>query len=243
MNSEGDAREPQGLTTSRTRVIYNGIDTGAFSPDGAVAPLDTLAGMPPTGGVRVGLVATYARWKGHSTFVDAARRVVARARGDVRFYIVGGPIYETGAKGQFSASEMQELTRDLRESGHLGLVPFHTNPAEVHRALDVVVHASTRSEPFGRTIVEAMACGRAAIVSRDGGARELFRHECDALGFEPGDSAALAANIFRLVADDGLRSSLGKRGRETVIERFSHQRLGVAMASVYDECAALRSRP
>ena len=224
----------------RTRVVYNGIDTGAFSPGGAVAPLDALAGMPPTECLRVGIVATYARWKGHATFVEAATRV-ARERSDVRFYIVGGPIYETGSRGQFSASEMHELTHDLRTSGRLGLVPFCDEPADAHRALDIVVHASTRSEPFGRTIVEAMACGRAVVVSNDGGAKELFREGYDALGFEPGDAAKLAAKILRLVDDDELRSSLGERGRETVNERFSHQRLGATLASVYDECATLRS--
>jgi hypothetical protein len=35
----------------------------------------------------------------------------------------------------------------------------------VYRALDVVVHASTQPEPFGLTIVEAMACGRAVVAS------------------------------------------------------------------------------
>ena len=37
-----------------------------------------------------------------------------------------------------------------------------------YRALDVVVHASTRPEPFGLVIAEAMACGRALVAAPDG---------------------------------------------------------------------------
>jgi glycosyltransferase involved in cell wall biosynthesis len=43
----------------------------------------------------------------------------------------------------------------------------------VYRSLDIVVHASTKPEPFGRTIAEAMACGRAVLLSRESGVAEL----------------------------------------------------------------------
>ena len=40
-------------------------------------------------------------------------------------------------------------------NGRIGFIPFQTDPADVYRMLDVVVHASVRPEPFGLTIVEA----------------------------------------------------------------------------------------
>ncbi len=55
------------------------------------------------------------------------------------------------------------------------------------RALDIVVHASTRPEPFGLVIAEAMACGRAVITSAAGGAAEIVESEVDALTHTPGD--------------------------------------------------------
>ncbi len=78
-------------------------------------------------------------------------------------------------------------------------------------ALDVVVHASTRPEPFGRVIVEGMACGRAVVAVRDGGSAELFEDGVEALGVPPDDPDALAAAIDRLVADADLRRSPGRR--------------------------------
>ena len=41
----------------------------------------------------VGLVATFAVWKGHEVFLDAVARIPADA--PARFYVVGGPIYRT----------------------------------------------------------------------------------------------------------------------------------------------------
>jgi glycosyltransferase involved in cell wall biosynthesis len=57
--------------------------------------LDALAGLPPApaGVVRVGLVATFARWKGHITFLEALSRLPESL--PVRGYIIGGPVYET----------------------------------------------------------------------------------------------------------------------------------------------------
>jgi glycosyltransferase involved in cell wall biosynthesis len=59
-------------------VLPNAVDLTRYSP-GPGDDLDVLAGFPPAvpGTIRVGLVATYARWKGHLTFLDAAARLAA----------------------------------------------------------------------------------------------------------------------------------------------------------------------
>ena len=67
---------------------------------------------------------------------------------------------------------------------------FVERPAAALRSLDVVVHASTQPEPFGLVIAEGMACGRAVIVSRAGGAVELVEEGVTALTHAPGDAAA-----------------------------------------------------
>src|SRR4051812_6736193 len=73
-----------------------------------------------------------------------------------------------------------------------GFVPFQARVEAVYRALDVVVHASTRPEPFGLTIAEAMACGRPLVAARAGGAAELFEDEVEALGLPEVSAGALA---------------------------------------------------
>jgi glycosyltransferase involved in cell wall biosynthesis len=220
-------------------VVPNAIDTARFRPR-VVDPgrLDALAGKPPVSPttLRVGLVATYARWKGHDVFLNAAahllRSTKAGAEPRVRFYIIGGPVYQTHGS-QFSGVELHGLATALGIDRHCGFIGFQPDPWEIYPALDIVVHASTRPEPFGLTIIEAMACGRAVIATAAGGAAELVTPGQDALAVPPGDPAALADAIEQLLADAELRQRLGASARATAIERFDAARLGPQLTAVY----------
>lgn len=208
-------------------VVPNAIDVAELSPDGPTADLDTLAQMPPVdrATLRVGLVATYALWKGHDVFLKAAAALAARRPdASVRFYIVGGPIYQT--KSQHSEAGLRRRILELGLTSMVGLIPFQSNAASVYRALDIVVHASTQPEPFGLTIAEAMACGRAVIVSKAGGAAELFTDGVDAVGIAPSNPDVLAGAIMRLGDDPQLRLQLGQSAREAAVSRFDRVQLG-----------------
>ncbi|HUR53224.1 MAG TPA: glycosyltransferase, partial [Gemmataceae bacterium] len=136
-------------------VVPNAVDVSHFRP-GPGDDLDRLAGLPPAtpGTVRVGLVATYARWKGQLVLLDAAS--LCREL-PVRWYVVGGAIYHTAA--QFTEDELRAAAKERGVADRVAFVGFQPDPVGVYRALDVVVHASTQPEPFGLTITEAMACG------------------------------------------------------------------------------------
>src|SRR5439155_13548211 len=110
--------------------------------------------------------------------------------------------------------------------GHVGLVPFQSDPVDVYRALHVVVHASTQPEPFGLTIAEAMACGRAVIVSANGGSSELFTDGVDAVGIPPGNVKQLADTIRGLVDIPEHRIGLGQWARRKALSRFDRRRIG-----------------
>lgn len=215
------------------RTVRNTVDTEHFAPGPSdPARLDDLAGLPPapSGTIRVGLVATYANWKGHGVFLEAFGRLPASL--PVRGYIVGGPIYAT-AGSQVTRAELERQSASLGQSGRVGFIPFQADTADVYRALDVVVHASTRAEPFGLTIAEAMGCGRAVIVASAGGAVELFRDGHDGLGHPPGDTNALAGILGRLAIDRELRARLGQNARNTAQQHFSQRRLATQIAAVY----------
>ncbi len=219
-----------------SRIVMHATDVNKFTPAPANPELlDRLAGLPaaPEGTIRVGLVATYARWKGQDVFLKAAAQLLRQQLGfPVRFYLIGGPIYHTQGS-QFSVAELRYLAQGLDLETHLGFIGFQQNPADVYRGLDVVVHASTRPEPFGLTIIEAMACARAVIVSEAGGAAELFTHDHDALGVAPGDISGLARAIKSLVADKERRQRLGEQARRTAIRRFDQSRLGPQILEAY----------
>jgi glycosyltransferase involved in cell wall biosynthesis len=216
---------------ARLRRVYNAVDLSRFRPDGPTLDLAGLAGLPDDRAlVRIGLVATFARWKGHGIFLEAIARLSAEHR--VRAYVIGGPVYQT-AGSQFSVGELERQASKLGLGGVLGFTGHIVDVPAALRALDIVVHASTSPEPFGMVIAEAMASGRAVVAAAEGGARELFEDGVSAVGHRMGDAEDLARQLRRLVQDAALRESLGRAARETAMRRFSSARMAADFRQVY----------
>jgi glycosyltransferase involved in cell wall biosynthesis len=238
-NSESVAADARRVFGSRVPIVpvLNGVDLDRFTECGSHADLDRLAGLAPAPAeaVRVGLIGTFARWKGHTTFLDAVAEL--RGRVPLRAYVIGGALYQTAAS-QYS---LDDLRREVARRGltdHVGFTGFMAEPATAMRALNIVVHASTAPEPFGLVIAEAMACGRAVIASDAGGARELFTAGVDAMVHTPGDASSLAARIYELACDPEARRRLGRAARLTAERRFDRRRLAADLLPVYEQAAA-----
>jgi glycosyltransferase involved in cell wall biosynthesis len=217
------------------RTIYNVVDTDYFCEGASESDwLAALANLePPTlGTTSFGLVATYARWKGHGQFIEAAGQLrKARPEIPLRFYVVGSPIYQTRGS-QVSDAELLQRAHEAGIRADFGLVRFQDDIARVYRTLDVAVHASTQPEPFGRTIIEAMACARPVIVARAGGAAELYDEGVNAFGFEPGNAAALTEAMMRAL-DPALRGRVGRSARQHAVANFGRPRLAQQLLQVY----------
>jgi glycosyltransferase involved in cell wall biosynthesis len=216
--------------------VYNAVDVVGFAPAGEVADLDALAGLEPPvpDVVRIGLVATFAWWKGHETFLRAVSLLPAEL--PIRAYVIGDALYET-RDSQVSREQLRALAERLGISERVAFTGFVDDPATAMRALDVVVHASTEPEPFGLVIVEAMACGRAVVASAAGGAAELISPGENALAHRPGDAAELALRIEAAVRDGGLRRRLGEAGRATAVRLFDRARLADQLVPIYRQVA------
>jgi glycosyltransferase involved in cell wall biosynthesis len=188
--------------------------------------------MPPLGegGVRVGIVATMARWKGHETFLRALAALPPAT--PVRGYVIGGPLYQT-ADSQYSIAELRAVATAMGLGGRIAFTGFVADVAPAMRALDIVVHASMQPEPFGLVIAEAMACGRAVIASAAGGAGELIEDGIDALAHRPGDAPGLARLIEQLAGDRAMRQRLGQAAATASARRFTHARLAADLLPIY----------
>ncbi|HKX30941.1 MAG TPA: glycosyltransferase [Blastocatellia bacterium] len=220
------------------RTIYNAVDLDHYSPVGPRLDLDRLSGLPPAPmeTVRVGLFATMARWKGHEVFLKAISQLPDELA--VRAYVIGGALYQTDGS-QCSIPELRNLAAQLGLSHKVGFTGFIDESAAAMRACDIIVHASTRPEPFGLVIVEGMACERAVVVSNAGGASELITHGVDALGHPPGDVKALARHLETLVMNESLRLKLAQCGYVNATRRFERTVMGGEMLSLYRDVAAL----
>lgn len=213
-------------------VVYNGIDLDRFAPSGERLDLDALAGAAPPapGTIRVGLLGTFARWKGHETFLRAIARVPPGV--PIRAYIIGDAVYDTGGS-QYTRQELVDVARRLGIGDRVVFTGFVSKPEAALRALDIVVHASTAPEPFGLVIAEAMACERPVIVSLAGGVRELVTDGVDAVAHAPGDVEALAARITELAMDGERRARIALAGRATAERSFGRARLAAELIPIY----------
>ncbi len=170
--------------------------------------------------INVGLVATFARWKGHQLFFEAIALLKERkGTSRFRFCVVGSAIYRASGS-QWDEASLQEEIRSLGVQDEIELLPFESNLDKLYARLDIVVNASTQPEPFGRTLVEAMARAKGVILSNQGGAVEIARHEQEGLHFINNDAVSLADAIERLGNEEALRKRLAKAALARVTEHF-----------------------
>ncbi len=226
-----DIRAELGQSTN-VQAIWNSVDLQRFAPHGPRLDLDGLAGIRPAphGTPRVGLVATFARWKGHVLFLDMLAALARTNR--FRAYIVGGPLYETAA----SQVSMEELRAAIDRRGlaeHVGLTGFVSDAAAALRSLDVVVHASTLPEPFGLVIAEAMAVARPVVISAAGGVAELVEPDRTGLTYRSGSVEEMTEQVRRLLDDRSLGARLGAAAHAAAIEQFHPDRVTRQMLDLY----------
>jgi len=195
---------------------------------------EKLFGLKPSGQVRIGLVASFAKWKGHDIFLQAVKTLSSEfSKDQAAFFIVGGPLYSTGGS-QFSLDELKAHATVLGVLDRVVFLPHQTNVSPVYQGLDIVVHASTKPEPFGRTIVEGMAHGKAVVAALDGGVKEIISDGKDALAFTPGDPGDLARKLALLVQNGEMRSLLGNAAHDKVVSSFSREALRKRTMAIYD---------
>jgi glycosyltransferase involved in cell wall biosynthesis len=240
--SEAVASDARGILSLPVVTLLNAVDTDYFAP-AAVEPLDLdrAAGLSSTSDrvTRVGLVGTYAWWKGHDLFLRTAALLRELP---IRFFVIGGQIYETTGS-QRTESDLRARISELGLTGRAGLVPFQSDPRPAYLALDIVVQASTTPEPFGRTVAEAMASGRAVVASAAGGVLEQIENGRTGILSPVNDTAALARAIASLHSSPELRSALGAAAREAAVRTLDARRLGPAALRMYRELCSPPTRP
>jgi glycosyltransferase involved in cell wall biosynthesis len=220
-------RHPEKVT-----VVHNAVDPDEFSPAGPLPPPGPWSDHAP----RVGLVAAFARWKGHALFLEAAKRLAPKFP-TAGFFIVGGEIYDSGGEPGYE-DYLRRLVWQAGLQNRVQFTGFQADIAPWYRALDVVVNASVKPEPFGRTLLEAMACGRAVVGPRAGGVPEFVCHGKNGLLYEMRNAAELSLAIGSLLGSPSLRAKLGEGGREIARGRFSPRGHAAALARLFEEVAA-----
>jgi glycosyltransferase involved in cell wall biosynthesis len=114
------------------------------------------------------------------------------------------------------ASSDGSYTRDLLESAaaagiadRFTVLPPAIDIAPYYKYADVVVTLSPR-EPFGRTVVEAIACGVPVVGSCTGGINEILQHFAPQWTVDPNKPADIAQTIINVASDQNTKDLLTK---------------------------------
>ncbi|MDE2583509.1 MAG: glycosyltransferase family 4 protein [Rhodospirillales bacterium] len=220
-----------GVPPARIRVIPRGVDPAGFDPaavDGARLARLALAWNLPDHAPVVMLPGRLTGWKGQSVLIDALARLERR---DVVAVLVGSDqgraAYTAGLRRQAEALGVAERVRLVGDCPDM--------PAAL-RLADVVVHASTQPEAFGRVVIEAQAMGRLVIAADLGGPVETVESGVTGWRVPPGDPGALAAAIGAALAMPAdARQAMGARARAAVLARCTTAAMQAATMEVYRE--------
>lgn len=153
-----------------------------------------------------------ARHKGVFELAQAFARVTASFPGLRLVYSGTGSALE----------EVRQLGPRLELDGRMectGWVELQGKRAALAGATIFVLPSYVEGMPMA--LLEAMSWGLPVIATPVGGVPEMITHEVNGLLVAPGDVAALAAAITRLMSDPPLRARLGAAARETIATRFS----------------------
>ncbi|MCG2582465.1 MAG: glycosyltransferase family 4 protein [Marinobacter sp.] len=179
-------------------VVQRGVDVDGFRN----RTLDSewrsriLAEYPQLGDKRIIMMpGRISRWKGQLMFLEAMAEIVQKAP-DCHGIIVGG--VEPG-KDRFM-EELEHRREELGLTHHITFLGQRNDMAELYLISNLVCHMSTKPEPFGRTVTEALASGTPVVAFDRGGAAETLR-ACFPEGLvEPDDTTAFAQAALRLLA-------------------------------------------
>jgi glycosyltransferase involved in cell wall biosynthesis len=191
------------LSEAVTKVIYNPVQ---------IDFLDT----PPRPGIdgNVLFIGTVEAYKGVGLLLTAWQ-AVSRARPQAKLKIVG----EGAQRQEFEAmSERLGLQYSVLFTGRV-------QPARLKPLIDeaqVVVAPHIWVEPFGRTVIEAMARGKVVVAARRGGPAETISDEKTGFLCTPGSADSLAAALTRALAlSRHERQELGEAARNWVAAKLS----------------------
>lgn len=207
--------------------IGNGVDAEKFRRVAPRAEARRRLGLPDN--VLLGFVGRLSEAKG-LVYLLRALPLLPQGIDDVHVAIVGD--------GDYRAQLLQEISA-LGLAGRIHLLGTRRDTPLIYSALDVFVLPSF-VEAFPMVLLEAMACGVPVVATAVGDTEHIVHQEVSGLVVPPGDAAALAGAIGRVLADHGLAARFAAAGPPRVQREFSSAAMARAYLALYERTLAAK---
>ncbi len=150
---------------------------------------------------------------------------VLQKRNDVKLIMVGdGPEYSAihhRAKTLNVLEKVAFVGKQPKIADYLGIADISLLPSEL--------------ESFGLAALEAQACEVPVVASRVGGIPEVINEGESGFMSDIGDTEKMSADVLRLLGNEDLRQSFGRRGRELAISRYSTEKIIPQYIAFYEK--------
>jgi glycosyltransferase involved in cell wall biosynthesis len=221
------------IPPDRIHRVPLGVDVGDFTQAFDDAPATEV--RPPT----IGYLARLAPAKGLHLAVDAFIQLRGQpGLADARLHLAGW-------LGKSDREYAEEQFRKLRDQGlgdafvYAGSVD-RRQKIEFLRGIDVLSVPTTYQEPKGLYVLESLAAGVPVVQPEHGAFPEMLAATGGGRLTPPNDSAALAHEIGRLLADPVVCQELGQTGRAAVLQQFNARKMAEQTLAVYEAVVANR---
>lgn len=215
-------------------ILGNPVDLDRFDP----AAISRVSARHRVGLARhefaLTILAQITPWKGQEEAIRAIAQIKAR-HPEVRLLIIGSAKFLSRATRYDNRAYLTTLRTLVEELGLAGQVRFlgeRDDVPEVLRATDALLVPSWE-EPFGRSVVEAMAMRVPVIATEVGGPAEVITDGENGLLRAPKDPVGWANAISTLIEDGALRERLAESGWQRS-RAFSVESHGGALVELYN---------
>jgi glycosyltransferase involved in cell wall biosynthesis len=207
----------QGLGYLPLITVHNGLDPSTLRITRSVSSIRTEFGLSVTARL-LGIVGNLQSWKGQ----DVVLRAVAMLRAEFPDLVclLIGDVSRRDPDGTEFYQRLQRLIAEQRLQDCVAFTGYRPDVENYVSALEILVHASIKPEPFGRVLLEGMALRKPIVACRAGGVAEIVVDGETGLLYEPGNSQELATRLRTLLRDDRQRASMGEAGYRRLVDSF-----------------------
>lgn len=193
-----------GLPASRVRLVRNGVAL----PEGPVPPL------PPEltdDGPRVACIANLRENKGHIVLARAIRLLQPRHPG-LKAWLVGRDLSQGRLQSRLAAEGLEDTVE---------LAGFAADVRPFLARARATCLPSLFREGMPTSLLESMLAGVPVVASDVGGVGDLLAHGRNGLLVPPGDAAALAEALDRLLSDRALADRLASEAARSTLPSYT----------------------